>query len=685
MKQAVSLPVSIKCRVGLNTLEPSYESFRDFIFRAIEVGGVTDFVVHSRTAMLNMKPDKNRKAPPLCPEFVHRLRQAITESGIEASLPESRVSIIFNGEIKTPADALYRASGSGVSDYHSQYHYARTSHPLVDHLNEPHSLSPETESMVHLMTCHPSSSTSSSSFPSPSSSNTLRPPLDGVMVGRASQSLITFPALYDALDNGLCYHNPTNPFNLSQFIPSPSPFLALRLSPQVASPTPSASSTGHVSTPPNSSSTRLPHSLNQFDPTFRYSSIPSMPTNFSRYQLLSAYIDLIEQVVNEAKDYVDTVTQNIVTSAVNDSRARNLPTTPTPNKMNIQKKANSNSNTSSNNNKSKGRSNNTSGKHFNLGSTRQPSSSYSTVSSTSSSSTPSNLNEFSLSIEHPQEKGIYRGWRTKLVSAVPDGLILPQDINTMNQNPKKKTAGRTNDDSDIHTTNHDSSSSNVDTCHASSAPASHTRPKRVASDFTFTRPDLGFAIQSATEILRPLLTLFSHTPANKLWMATIHTLITIQSRKKLSRGAPEIEFAVEGVYSTWHAVRNLRNLLEDPMSVLKQHESVFRGYTSKDSTNSGQTHQGDNGHNGGTHHGEEGGNGSTHERRSLEWYAEVLHRVMHEPIITHETQHRLAEGVRGYYPDIAKKSNNDVNDMNQSPLKEHHDVNKKLVRQAESY
>jgi len=89
MQDAVSIPVSIKCRIGVDEFD-SWEFFEDFI-QTIRDAGCKVFIIHARKAWLQgLSPKENREVPPLHYDFVHRLK---------AEMPELNISI--NGGIKT--------------------------------------------------------------------------------------------------------------------------------------------------------------------------------------------------------------------------------------------------------------------------------------------------------------------------------------------------------------------------------------------------------------------------------------------------------------------------------------------------------------------------------------------------------------------------------------------------------
>lgn len=71
---AVSVPATVKCRIGVDDQEPEESLFGlvDLCARA----GVTTFVVHARKAWLKgLSPKENRDIPPLDYDLVHRLKR----------------------------------------------------------------------------------------------------------------------------------------------------------------------------------------------------------------------------------------------------------------------------------------------------------------------------------------------------------------------------------------------------------------------------------------------------------------------------------------------------------------------------------------------------------------------------------------------------------------------------------
>src|SRR6266850_1921468 len=72
IREAVTLPVTVKHRVGINQVE-EYAFVRDFVGTVSEAGCRT-FIVHARNAVLKgLSPKENREIPPRKYDFVYRL------------------------------------------------------------------------------------------------------------------------------------------------------------------------------------------------------------------------------------------------------------------------------------------------------------------------------------------------------------------------------------------------------------------------------------------------------------------------------------------------------------------------------------------------------------------------------------------------------------------------------------
>ncbi len=93
MRGAVSVPVTVKCRIGIDD-QDSEADFAKFI-ETVAGAGCGTFVVHARKAWLDgLSPKQNRDVPPLDYNRVYRLK---------AARPD--LTIIINGGIKTLAEA----------------------------------------------------------------------------------------------------------------------------------------------------------------------------------------------------------------------------------------------------------------------------------------------------------------------------------------------------------------------------------------------------------------------------------------------------------------------------------------------------------------------------------------------------------------------------------------------------
>ena len=81
MRNHCSLPVSVKCRIGVDEFD-SYEFLTEF-FRTVANAGCTTFIVHARKAWLKgLNPKQNREIPQLDYAQVYRLKHDFPELGI---------------------------------------------------------------------------------------------------------------------------------------------------------------------------------------------------------------------------------------------------------------------------------------------------------------------------------------------------------------------------------------------------------------------------------------------------------------------------------------------------------------------------------------------------------------------------------------------------------------------------
>lgn len=92
MKAAVAVPVTVKCRIGVDDQDP--EAALDALTAAVRAAGADAVIVHARKAWLQgLSPKENRDIPPLDYERAYRLK---------AANPDLVVTI--NGGIKAPQE-----------------------------------------------------------------------------------------------------------------------------------------------------------------------------------------------------------------------------------------------------------------------------------------------------------------------------------------------------------------------------------------------------------------------------------------------------------------------------------------------------------------------------------------------------------------------------------------------------
>ncbi|GAB1717453.1 MAG: tRNA-U16,U17-dihydrouridine synthase [Nitrobacter sp.] len=93
MKRAVSVPVTVKCRIGIDDQDP--EAGLDTFARKVVAAGADALIVHARKAWLQgLSPKENRNLPPLDYDRVYRLK---------ASFPD--LPVIINGGIDSISEA----------------------------------------------------------------------------------------------------------------------------------------------------------------------------------------------------------------------------------------------------------------------------------------------------------------------------------------------------------------------------------------------------------------------------------------------------------------------------------------------------------------------------------------------------------------------------------------------------
>ena len=93
MKAAVKIPVTVKCRIGIDDQDPEEALFG--FTETVRAAGTDALIVHARKAWLKgLSPRENREVPPLDYAIVHRLKAAHPD-----------LAIVINGGITDLAQA----------------------------------------------------------------------------------------------------------------------------------------------------------------------------------------------------------------------------------------------------------------------------------------------------------------------------------------------------------------------------------------------------------------------------------------------------------------------------------------------------------------------------------------------------------------------------------------------------
>ena len=125
MREAVDVPVTVKCRLGVDEFE-SWDFFTDFVGMVRE-SGCEVFIVHARKAWLSgLSPKENRQIPTLRYEWVYRLK---------AEQPD--LTVVLNGGLETVEDigeALHHVDGVmlGRAAYHTPWVLYEAQRALFD-------------------------------------------------------------------------------------------------------------------------------------------------------------------------------------------------------------------------------------------------------------------------------------------------------------------------------------------------------------------------------------------------------------------------------------------------------------------------------------------------------------------------------------------------------------------------
>jgi tRNA-dihydrouridine synthase A len=123
MRASVSIPVTIKCRLGVDE-QDEYVDLEHFV-ETVRAAGCGVFVVHARKAWLEgLSPKENREVPPLNYERVYRLKREFPA-----------LTIVINGGVSTldgVREHLRHVDGVmlGRTAYHEPYRLAEIDHEI---------------------------------------------------------------------------------------------------------------------------------------------------------------------------------------------------------------------------------------------------------------------------------------------------------------------------------------------------------------------------------------------------------------------------------------------------------------------------------------------------------------------------------------------------------------------------
>jgi tRNA-dihydrouridine synthase A len=119
MRAAVNLPITVKCRIGIDPMpadqSDAYAMLVGFI-ATVAATGCDVFIIHARSAILNgLSPKENREIPPLRYDVVARLRREFPN-----------LTFILNGGVRTVAEVQrhlqdFHGVMLGREAYHNPY------------------------------------------------------------------------------------------------------------------------------------------------------------------------------------------------------------------------------------------------------------------------------------------------------------------------------------------------------------------------------------------------------------------------------------------------------------------------------------------------------------------------------------------------------------------------------------
>ncbi|HEX7013355.1 MAG TPA: tRNA dihydrouridine(20/20a) synthase DusA [Steroidobacteraceae bacterium] len=130
MREAVEIPVTVKCRIGIEPMPHTVTDGHEFLLRFVSTvaeAGCEVFVIHARRAVLNgLSPKENREIPPLQYDVARSVREHFPQ-----------LTLVVNGGVKTLEEVrehlgIFDGVMIGREAYHNPYLLALLHRAIAD-------------------------------------------------------------------------------------------------------------------------------------------------------------------------------------------------------------------------------------------------------------------------------------------------------------------------------------------------------------------------------------------------------------------------------------------------------------------------------------------------------------------------------------------------------------------------
>ncbi len=149
MRNAVDVPVTVKCRIGIDARD-DYEFFAAFAAQ-MQAAGAAALIVHARIAILGgLSPKENREIPPLRYDYVHRLKRERPSMLIVLNGGLNEVAQV-QGELAADAQGI---ALDGIMLGRAAYHRPRLLGELERSLIDAHWQVPELPALIERMVAY---------------------------------------------------------------------------------------------------------------------------------------------------------------------------------------------------------------------------------------------------------------------------------------------------------------------------------------------------------------------------------------------------------------------------------------------------------------------------------------------------------------------------------------------------